>query len=149
MLSGRGDDRPDVGEDLRSLEGAEGAEIFIRSFIMRRSLFGLVVGEWDREVCDEAQDVIAVVTQAEEQVVAWPPGFSARVPGLLASGGWRSWKASPLARIAMYPVMISWRTGSGEFGLALVLSRAPELIGTMSNALISVAQALFRFLRWP
>lgn len=58
MFSGRRDDGPNVGESLRSLEGA-------RDF-HAQVLFGLVVGEWDREVDDEPQDIIAVVTQAQE-----------------------------------------------------------------------------------
>ena len=114
MFSGRGDDRPDVGEDLRSLEGAEGARDFHAQLHHARVLFGLIVCEGDREVCDEPQDVIAVVTQAQEQVVAWPPGFSTAGAGAFGQRGWRSWKASPLSRIAMYSVMISWRTGSGS-----------------------------------
>lgn len=62
MFSGRRDDGPDVGEDLRPLERSEGTRDFHAQLHHAQVLFGLVVGEWDREVGDEPQDVIAVVT---------------------------------------------------------------------------------------
>ena len=74
MLSGRRDDRPDVGEDLRTLEGAEGSRDFHAHLHHAQVPLGLIVGEGDCEVRKEPQDVIAVVTQADDQVVAWKVG---------------------------------------------------------------------------
>ena len=81
MFSGRRDDGPDVGEDLRTLKCAEGARDVHAQLHHAQVLFGLIVGEGDCEVGDEPQDVIAVVTQADEQVMAWPPGLSAAGAG--------------------------------------------------------------------
>lgn len=93
-------------------------EIFIRSFIMRRScsawllVFGLVVGEWDREVCDEPQDFIAVITQAEEQVVAWPPDFSAAGAGAFGQRGLAFVEGGPLGEDRHDEVVSEIRTSS-------------------------------------
>jgi len=61
MFSGRRDDGPEVCEDLRTLEGAERSRDFHAHLHHAQVLFGLIVGEGDREVGDEPQDVIAVV----------------------------------------------------------------------------------------
>ncbi len=49
-FSGRGDDGPDVGEDLRTLEGAEGSRDFHAHLHHAQVPLGLIVGEGDCEV---------------------------------------------------------------------------------------------------
>ena len=58
MFYGRRDYGPDVREALRSLERSEGSRDLYEQLHHVQVLFGLVVGEWYREVGDEAQDVI-------------------------------------------------------------------------------------------
>jgi len=87
LLSKLGDYGPDVREALRSLERSEGSRDFYEQLHHVQVLFGLVVDEWDREVGDEAQDVITVVIQAEEQVVTWPPCLWAAGSGVFSQLG--------------------------------------------------------------
>ncbi len=133
MFSGRRDDGPDVGEDPRALEGAEGARDFHAQLHHAQVLFGLIVCEWDREVGDESQNVIAVVTQAEEQVVAWPPGFSAAGAGAFGQRGLAFVEGEPLGEDRHVSGDYTLANQFREFGLALILSRASELIGAMKH----------------
>ena len=77
MFSECQNDGPNISEDLRALEGAESSRDFHAQLHHAQVPFGLIVGEGNCEVRKEPQDVIAVVAQAEQQVVAWPLGFSA------------------------------------------------------------------------
>ncbi len=77
MFSDRRNDGSNVSEDLRALEGAESSQDLHAQLHHAQVPFGLIVGKGDCEVRKEPQDVIAVVTQADDQVMAWPPGFSA------------------------------------------------------------------------
>ena len=83
-------------------------------------LFGLIVCEGDREVCDEPQDVIAVVTQA--QVVAWPLGFSTAGAGAFGQRGLAFVEGKPLVEDLHVFGNDILANRFGEFGLALVLS---------------------------
>lgn len=87
LFYGRRDYGPDVREALRSLERLEGSRDLYEQLHHEQVLFGLVVGEWDCKVGDEAQDVIAVVMQAQEQLVAWPPGLWAAGAGAFTQLG--------------------------------------------------------------
>jgi hypothetical protein len=87
VFHGRRDYGPEVRELLRSLERSEGSRDFHEQLHHVQVLFGLVVGEWDCKVVDEAQDVITVVNQAEEQIVTWPPGLWAAGAGVFSQLG--------------------------------------------------------------
>ena len=82
-FSGRGDDGPEVCEDLRTFEGSESSRDLHAHLHHAQVLFGLIVGEGDCEVRKEPQDVIAAVTQANDQVMTWPSGFSTSGAGFL------------------------------------------------------------------
>ena len=86
MFSDRRDDGSDVSEDLRALGGAESSRDLHAQLHHAQVPFGLIVGKGNCEVRKEPQDVIAVVTQADEQVMAWPLGFAASRAG--ASSQW-------------------------------------------------------------
>ena len=108
MFSDRRNDGPNISEDLRTLEGAEGSRDFHAQLHHAQVPFGLIVGEGNCEVRKEPQDVITVVAQADQKVVAGRLAFRPRGPGRLASGSCRSWKARPSVRIAMYLVRMAW-----------------------------------------
>ena len=76
MFSDRRDDGSDVSEDLRALKGAEGSRDLHAQLHHAQVPFGLIVGEGNCEVRKESKDVIAVVAQADQKIVAWPLGFS-------------------------------------------------------------------------
>ena len=133
MFSGRRDDGPDVGEDLRTLKCAEGARDVHAQLHHAQVLFGLIVGEGDCEVGDEPQDVIAVVTQTDEQVVPWPPGFSAAGAGAFGQRWLAFVEGEPLGEDRHVSGDDTPANRFREFGLALILSRAPELIGAMKH----------------
>ena len=77
MFSDRRNDGPNISEDLRTLECAEGSRDLHAQLHHAQVPFGLIVGEGNCEVRKEPQDVITVVAQADQKVVAWPLGFSA------------------------------------------------------------------------
>ena len=131
MFSGRRDDGPEVCEDLRTLECAECSGDFHAHLHHAQVLFGLIVGEGDREVGDEPQDVIAVVTQSQEQVVAWPPGFSAAGAGAFDQRGLAFVKGEPLGEDRHVSGDDILANRFREFGLASILSLTPELIGAV------------------
>ena len=131
MFSGRRDDGPEVCEDLRTLEGAERSRDFHANLHHAQVLFGLIVGEGDREVGDEPQDVIAVVTQSQEQVMAWPSGFSAAGAGAFGQRGLTFVEGEPPGEDRHVSGDDTLANRFREFGLALILSLTPELIGAV------------------
>ncbi len=87
MFSDRRNDGSNVSEDLRTLEGAEGSRDLHAQLHHAQVLFGLIVGEVNCEVLTEPQDVISVVAQADQKIVAWPLGFSALSAGASSQRG--------------------------------------------------------------
>jgi hypothetical protein len=83
VFSDRRDDGPNISEDLRALGGVESSRDLHAQLHHAQVPFGLIVGKGDCEVLEEPLDVIAVVTQADKQVMAWPPGFSTSGAGFL------------------------------------------------------------------
>jgi hypothetical protein len=133
VFSDRRDDGSDVSEDLRALEGAESSRDFHAQLDHAQVPFGLFVGEGNCEVRKEPQDVIAVVAQAKQKVVAWPLGFSAS--RARASSQWvlslMEGEALGDDRLLFGEDAVVSRRG--EFGLASPLSRALELIGAVEQ----------------
>ena len=133
MFSDRRNDGPNISEDLRTLEGAEGSRDFHAQLHHAQVPFGLIVGEGNCEVRKEPQDVITVVAQADQKVVAWPLGFSAS-----RARASSQWVLSLMEGEALgedrhvfgEDAVVNRR---GEFGLASPLSRALELIGAVEQ----------------
>ena len=65
MFSDRRNDGPNISEDLRTLEGAEGFRDFYAQLHHAQVPFGLIFGEGYCEVRKEPQDVITVIAQAD------------------------------------------------------------------------------------
>ena len=129
LLSGCRDHGSDCGEGLCAVEGAEGARDFHAQLHHAQVPFGLIVGEGDCKVGDESQDVILVVAQADEQIVAWPLGFSSS--GAEAVGQRRLMFVEGEPRGDDGPVFgdDTLTNRLREFGLASVLSLVLEAIG--------------------
>ena len=129
MFSDRRDDGSDVSEDLRTLEGAEGSRDFHAQLHHAQVLFGLIVGEGHCEVRKEPKDVIAVVAQADQEVVAWPFGFSASRARASRQRGLSLMEGEALGEdchVFGDDALINRRR---KFGLTSALSSALELIG--------------------
>jgi hypothetical protein len=86
VFSNRRNDGPNISEDLRNLKGAEGSQDFHAQLLDAQVPFGLIVGEGNCEVRKEPQDVVTVVAQADQKVLAWQLGFSASRAGAPRQG---------------------------------------------------------------
>jgi hypothetical protein len=133
MFSDRRDDGSDVSEDLRALDGAESARNLHAQLHQAQVPFRLIVGEENCEVRNEPQDVIWVVVQAEQKIVAWPFGF-------LASRARESsqWVLLLMVGEALVEDRLVFGEDAvmsrlGELGLASPLSRPLELIGAVEQ----------------
>ena len=133
MFSDRRDDGPNISEDLRTLEGAEGSRDLHAHLHHAQVLFGLIVGEGNCEVRKEPQDVITVVAQADQKVVAWPLGFPASRARASSQRGLSLMEGEALGEdrhVFGDDTLVNRR---GEFGLASPLSRVLELIGAVEQ----------------
>jgi hypothetical protein len=86
VFSDRRNDGFNLSEDLRTLEGAEGSRDLHAQLHHTQVPFGLIVVKGNCEVRNEPQDVISVVAQADQKIMAWPLGFSASSVGLNQTG---------------------------------------------------------------
>ena len=133
MFSDRRNYGPNISEDLRTLECAEGFRDLHAQLHHAQVPFGLIVGEGNCEVRKEPQDVITVVAQADQKVVAWPLGFSAS--RARASSQWvlSLMEGEALGEDRHVFGEDGVVNRRGEFGLASPLSRALELIGAVEQ----------------
>jgi hypothetical protein len=133
MFSDRRNDGPNISEDLRTLEGAEGSRDLHAQLHYTQVPFGLIVGEGTCEVRKEPQDVISVVAQADQKIVAWPLGFSASSAGSSSQWVLSLMEGKPLSEdrhVFDDDALINRR---GEFGLASALRSTLELIGAVEQ----------------
>lgn len=77
-----------ISEDLRTLEGAEGSRDFHVQLHHAQFPFGMIVCEGNCRVHEEPQELITIVTQADQKVMACLLGFS--VSPAKASSHWVS-----------------------------------------------------------
>ena len=133
MFSDRRDDGSDVSEDLRTLEGTESSRDLHAQLHHTQVPFGLIVGEGDCEIRKEPQDVIAVVTQADEQVMAWPLGFSTSGAGFLGQRRLTFVEGKPLGEGRHVSGKYTLVNRRGKFDLASALSSTLELIGAVEQ----------------
>ena len=72
MFSGCRYHGPDVGEDLRPFDRTEAPRDLHAQFHHAQVLFGLIIGERDFEIRQKPQDIVAEVSQANEQIMPRP-----------------------------------------------------------------------------
>jgi hypothetical protein len=87
LLFGGGDEGADDGEVTRTLFGAEAAGDFLPDLHHAAVAFGLVVGEGDGGIGQEAQHIALARHQAQQQVVAGPTRWAS--PSAFAALGRR------------------------------------------------------------